>query len=585
MYKQFFGLRENPFNVNPDPRYLFLTPQTQEALDDLTYGIRARQGLILLTGEVGTGKTTLIYRLLDWLHQQQTPTAFIFNSHLEISHLFDFILADFGVPFDSGLKRGALMRLNLWLLDRHRAGETPVVIVDEAQGLPSHVLEEIRMLLNLETPREKLLQIVLAGQPELEERLKRPELRQIKQRIALRCKTAALTLEETHNYIRARLQIAGAGERLVFSPQAMDAVHCYSRGIPRVTNLLCEHALINAYVDHVQPVPAHIIAEVAREFQFDDIKPAVPCQDSVDALFSALVAIPETLASAPVRPSAAASAILFQKQYTASVSAASVAGQTVTPTLDCKMTAQLQEGKTKTTFSALGVPAPGLGAPELRRIEAPLTLGPTTAVSDASIELIAEWAMERTPLEYSSGLHVVEPKGKCDLSPDSTRSRVSTPQKLVQPPTTVTATKSASIASRWTTVLAFRFLLTQWSARWRDRFLSALTSAARTRRSAILQQQVKRSLDPVRAGDRRRGLWRNRWLDIVESIDWARSKASVYRWLQQPSNPSVWRLVDAHLFEARVKVRQEKVVRVGGSDACEDSPRGEDVISNRRVQD
>jgi|HubBroStandDraft_6_1064221.scaffolds.fasta_scaffold05481_7 general secretion pathway protein A len=587
MYKQFFGLRENPFNLNPDPRYLFLTPQTREALDELTYGIQARQGLILLTGEVGTGKTTLIYRLLDWLHQQQTPTAFIFNSHLEISHLFDFILTDFGVPFDSGLKRGALMRLNLWLLDRYRTGETPVVIVDEAQGLPSHVLEEIRMLLNLETPREKLLQIVLAGQPELEERLKRPELRQIKQRIALRCKTAALTLEETHNYIRARLQIAGAGERLVFSPQAMDAVHCYSRGIPRVTNLLCEHALINAYVEHIQPVPAHIIAEVAREFQFDDIKHAVPCQDSVDALFSALIAIPETLASARVCPSAAASPILFHKQYTASttgLSASSVAGPTVTPTVDCKMTAHLQEGKTKTTFSALGVPAPGLGASQSRRIEAPLTLGPTTSASDASFELLAELAMERTPLAYSSRLHVVEPKRKCDLSPDSTRCRLSTPQKLGQPPTTVIATKSASIASRRTTVLAFRSLLTQWSARWRDRFLSALTSPARTRRSAI-SQQVKQSLDQVRAGDRRRAVWRNRWLDIIESVDWARSKASVYRWLQQPSNPSEWRLADSHLFEARVMVRQEKVVRVARSDAREDSARGEDAISSKRLHD
>ena len=141
-------------------------------------------------------------------------------------------------------------------MDRYRAGETPVLIVDEAQGLPSHVLEEIRMLLNLETPREKLLQIVLAGQPELEDRINRPELRQIKQRIALRCKTAALTLPETHDYIHARLQIAGAGEGPVFAPEAMDSVHYYSRGIPRVTNLLCEHALINAYVEHIRPVPA-----------------------------------------------------------------------------------------------------------------------------------------------------------------------------------------------------------------------------------------------------------------------------------------------------------------------------------------
>src|SRR5580698_4268184 len=182
MYKNFFGLRENPFNANPDPRYLFLTQQTQEALDEMTYGIHARKGLILLTGEVGTGKTTLINRLLDWLRQQKTPTAFIFNSHLETGHLFDFILADFEVPFDSRSGGNALMRLNQWLIERYRAGDTPVLIVDEAQGLPVRVLEEIRLLLNLETPHEKLLQIVLAGQPELEERLKRHDLRQLKQR-------------------------------------------------------------------------------------------------------------------------------------------------------------------------------------------------------------------------------------------------------------------------------------------------------------------------------------------------------------------------------------------------------------------
>jgi general secretion pathway protein A len=280
MYKHFFGLCENPFNINPDPRYLFLTPQTLEALDELTYGIQARKGLMLLTGEVGTGKTTIINRVLDWLRQQQTPTAFISNSHLEISHLFDFILTNFGVGFDATLKGNALMRLNQWLSERHRAGETPVLIVDEAQGLPTHILEEIRLLLNLETPSEKLLQIVLAGQPELAERLERPELRQVKQRIALRCKTAALSLGEAHDYIQARLQIAGANGKSVFASQAIDAVHFYSRGIPRVMNLLCEHALINAYVDHVQPVPVHIVAEVAREFHFDDINSVAPFIDS-----------------------------------------------------------------------------------------------------------------------------------------------------------------------------------------------------------------------------------------------------------------------------------------------------------------
>ena len=265
----FFGLRENPFTVNPDPRYLFVTWQIQNALDELTYGIQTRKGIMLLTGEVGTGKTTVINRLLDGLHQQHTPTAFIFNSQLEISHLFDFMLADFGVPPYPELNGNALMRLNQWLFKRYSAGETPVLIVDEAQGMPIHVLEWIRMLLNLETSHEKLLQIVLAGQPELEEKLKRLELRQLKQRIAVRCKTAALTLDQTHDYIRTRLEIAGANGQQIFASQAMDAVHSYSLGIPRVMNVLCEHALINAYADNMHLVPANVVEEIAHEFQFD----------------------------------------------------------------------------------------------------------------------------------------------------------------------------------------------------------------------------------------------------------------------------------------------------------------------------
>jgi general secretion pathway protein A len=273
MYNQFFRLRENPFNVNPDPRYLFLTRQTAEASDGLKQGIQARKGLLLLTGEVGTGKTTLLNHPLDWLHQQRAPTAFIFNSHLEISHLFDFVLSDFAVKFNASLKDNSLMRLHQWLSERYRAGDTPVVIVDESQGLPNRVLEEIRMLLNLGTSNEKLLQIVLAGQPEMEARLQQPELRQVKQRIALRCKTAALSLDETHQYVQARLHIAGADGPQIFASDAMDAVHFYSRGIPRVTNLLCEHALINASAAQLQPVPARFIAEVASEFQFDDSRP------------------------------------------------------------------------------------------------------------------------------------------------------------------------------------------------------------------------------------------------------------------------------------------------------------------------
>ena len=190
----FFGLRENPFKINPDPRFLYATDQTRAASDELAYAISTRKGLILLTGEVGTGKTMLIRHLLDWLTEQKMPTALIFNSHIQPEHLLDFILNDFGVPCASKLKSAKLMALNHWLLERYRADQTPVLIVDEAQGLDPSALEEIRLLLNFETPREKLLQIVLAGQPELQEKLKRHELRQLRQRITVRCTTAPLTL-------------------------------------------------------------------------------------------------------------------------------------------------------------------------------------------------------------------------------------------------------------------------------------------------------------------------------------------------------------------------------------------------------
>ena len=273
MYQRFFNLRESPFNVNPDPRYLFMTRQIQEALAGLTYGIQNRKGFILLTGEVGTGKTTLVNRLLDWLRGQRVATAYIFNSQLQVNHLFDFIMADFEIPYDSREKSQVLLRLNQWLLERYRTGETAVLIVDEAQNLSSELLEEIRLLTNLETATEKLLQIVLAGQPELEERLKLPQLRQLRQRITLRCRTSALSLEETYGYIAERLRIAGANGEPIFSKEAIQAIHVYSRGIPRVVNLLCEHSMINAYVDTLRPVPAHLVEEVAREFQLDEIPP------------------------------------------------------------------------------------------------------------------------------------------------------------------------------------------------------------------------------------------------------------------------------------------------------------------------
>src|SRR5450755_81076 len=280
MYKSFFGLKENPFNVNPDPRYLYLTKQIEEALTGLMYGIQTRKGFITLTGEVGTGKTTLVNRLLDWLRQRRTRTAFLFNSRMNTNQLFDFILAEFDIPCESRTKSQQLLKLNQWLLERFRSGETAVLVVDEAQNLSYPVLEEIRLLTNLETSTEKLLQIVLSGQPELEEKLKLPQVRQLRQRITLRCKTLPLTTEQTVDYITERLRIAGATGEPIFGKEAVETIHLYSMGIPRVVNLLCEHALVNSYVDQQRVVTAKVVEDVAREFQLDEVEPVAPAGTS-----------------------------------------------------------------------------------------------------------------------------------------------------------------------------------------------------------------------------------------------------------------------------------------------------------------
>ncbi len=270
MYKEFYGLRANPFNVNPDPRYLFLTRHTEEALACLTYGIQSRKGFVLLTGEVGTGKTTLINKLLEWLRLQQVATAFIFNSRLNTTQFLDYMMADFGIPCDSKAKSQILLRLYNWLLDRYRAGETAVLIVDEAQNLSDEVLEEIRMMTNLETFTEKLLQIVLVGQPELEQKLKQPQLRQLRQRLTLRAKTHPLTLEETKAYVQQRLRIAGSNGQEIFDPESLVAIHRYANGIPRVINLLCEHSLVSAFVDQQKVIAPSVVDGVARDFDLTE---------------------------------------------------------------------------------------------------------------------------------------------------------------------------------------------------------------------------------------------------------------------------------------------------------------------------
>ena len=280
MYKAFFGLAESPFSINPDPRFLYHTREIDEALACLTHGIRERRGFIRITGEVGTGKTTLLNKLLDWLRGERVATAFIFNPRLTVSEFLELMLADFGIECNSNAKSRVLWRLNHWLLERYQAGDTVVLIVDEAQCLSLDLLEEIRLLTNLETATEKLLQIVLCGQLELDQRLNQPQLRQLRQRITLSARTRPLTKEETHGYVNARLRIAGARDGPVFTAGATDAVHRHSRGIPRVINLICEHALIAAFVDGHKPVPAETVEAVASELDLIPDEPWVAAPSS-----------------------------------------------------------------------------------------------------------------------------------------------------------------------------------------------------------------------------------------------------------------------------------------------------------------
>ncbi len=268
MYKSFYKLQSNPFGTSPDPRFLYMMPHTREALACLEYGISARKGFIVLTGEVGTGKTTLLRRALASFAHTPVFTAFVFNPLLDSLDFLEFVLSDFGIKPESRTKSGMLIQLNRWLIERFRHHETCVIVVDEAQNLSMELLEEIRLLTNLETSSEKLVQIVLSGQPELEDKLRQPALRQLRQRIALWGRTQAISLDQTAEYIAQRLSIAGS-QKPIFSADAMQAIHRASRGIPRIINLICEHALIVGYADQLEQIPASVIAGISRDLDLD----------------------------------------------------------------------------------------------------------------------------------------------------------------------------------------------------------------------------------------------------------------------------------------------------------------------------
>jgi type II secretory pathway predicted ATPase ExeA len=246
-----------------------MMPRIREALACLQYGIAARKGFVVMTGEVGTGKTTLLKTVLSSFTKDRVSTAFVFNPRLDVLDFLEFVLTDFGIPPKARTKSGMLLQLNRWLIERFRNQELCAIVVDEAQNLSWELLEEIRLLTNLETSSEKLVQIVLSGQPELEEKLRNPSVRQLRQRISMWCRTYPLSSEETQAYIAERLRIAGARQP-VLSPEAVQLVYRYSKGIPRLINLICEHAMISAYVEQIKPIPARIVESVSTELDLND---------------------------------------------------------------------------------------------------------------------------------------------------------------------------------------------------------------------------------------------------------------------------------------------------------------------------
>lgn len=260
MYLSFYGLREAPFAPTPDPKFLFQSARHREALAQLIYGVRERKGFIVLTGEIGTGKTTLLRTLLERLNAD-TPVAYVHNSALNIEGLLEYVLQDWGVKSTANSHAQRLFELNEFLIDQHRKGGTPVLVIDEAQNLSVETLEAVRMLSNFETTNQKLMQILLVGQPELRLKLDLPELRQLKQRIGLRCHIAPLSAEETRLYIRHRLRIAGAVDAGTFTDGAIQKIADYSGGTPRVINIVCDHCLLSGFADSKKRIDAGTVSE------------------------------------------------------------------------------------------------------------------------------------------------------------------------------------------------------------------------------------------------------------------------------------------------------------------------------------
>ncbi len=270
MYNGYFGFKENPFNLSPDPSFLYRSPQHEEALANLIYGVQSRKGFIVLTGEVGTGKTTMLECLRDYLEQAGVEFAFVFNSRITSDQFFEMIAYDLDLRCKRNSKTEVLFALNQLLIQQANDGRTSVLIVDEAHNLEWDVLEEIRLLGNLENPRiGKLLQIILSGQPELDRKLDAPNLRQLKQRIVLRCSLQPLTLKESTEYIDSRLKHAGLENQTIFPDPLLIELHLRTQGIPRLINAVCDNMLLAAFAAETKVCTLEMLEEISKDMRLE----------------------------------------------------------------------------------------------------------------------------------------------------------------------------------------------------------------------------------------------------------------------------------------------------------------------------
>src|SRR5690242_13557277 len=269
MYNAFFGFTESPFNLSPDPAFFFRSEQHEEALANLVYGVQARKGFIVLAGEVGTGKTTMLECLRDYLESQYIEFAFLFNSRIDSDQFFEMIAYDLNLDCQRTSKTEVLFALNQLLVEQAQDGRTVVLIVDEAHNLDWEVLEEIRLLGNLENRDGKLLQIILSGQPELDRKLDAPNLRQLKQRVVLRCNLQPFTLRDAVEYMESRLERAGMPEQTLFSEELMAEIHLRAQGIPRVINAICDNLLLIAFALEQKICTVEMLDEVCRDMRLE----------------------------------------------------------------------------------------------------------------------------------------------------------------------------------------------------------------------------------------------------------------------------------------------------------------------------